>query len=160
MPALDVRPLPAMIFASLRHIGPYGEAGETFRKITDWAVSEGVMTPETQILGLSYDDPKTTPAEILRYDACVTLKTPVALPPGMQLMALPACSWVMMTHKGPYETMGETFTKLYAALAEHPTLVPIATGAIEIYVNDPATTAPADLITELGVAVLEGADGF
>lgn len=149
----ELRSLPAMLFAAVRNLGPYNAVGPAFQRIIGWAIEAGVMTPETRVLGMSYDDPKKTPADQLRYDAAVTLARPVATPPDIRVGVLPASSWATAQHKGSYATMPQTFAGVFAALKTRPDLVPVWLPCIEIYLNDPQDTPTADLLTDVCVPV-------
>src|SRR5260370_18225689 len=71
----DVRieKFPPRRVAYMRHIGPYVEVGPTFQKFMAWAGAHGLFGPDTLAIGIGHDNPATTPAEKLRYDACVTV---------------------------------------------------------------------------------------
>jgi AraC family transcriptional regulator len=151
----ELRPLPPMLFAAVRNLGPYNAVGPAFQRIIGWAMQAGVMTPETRVLGMSYDDPSKTPADQLRYDAAVTLARPVATPPDVRIAVLPASTWAMAQHKGSYATMPRTFTGIFAALKSRPDLVPVWLPCLEIYLNNPQDTPTEDLRTDVGVPVAQ-----
>jgi len=150
---LELRPLPAMLFAAVRNVGPYNGVGPAFQRILGWAIGAGVMTPETRVIGMSYDDPKKTPADQLRYDAAVTLARPVATPTDIRVGVLPGSTWAVARHKGSYATMPQTFAAVFAALQMRPELVPVWLPCVEIYLNDPQDTPTGDLLTEVCVPV-------
>src|SRR5206468_5385705 len=81
----ELRKLPPMLFAAVRNIGPYNAVGPAFQRIIGWAMQAGAMTPETRVLGMSYDDPKKIAADQLRYDAAITLARPAATPPDVHV---------------------------------------------------------------------------
>jgi AraC family transcriptional regulator len=149
----ELRPLPAMLFAAVRIVGPYNAVGPAFQRIVGWAMQAGVMTPATKVLGMSYDDPAKVPAGQLRYDAAVTLARPVATPPDIRIAVLPASTWAMAQHKGSYAAMPQTFAGIFQALRARPDLVPVWLPCLEIYLNSPADTATEDLRTDVGIPV-------
>jgi AraC family transcriptional regulator len=149
----ELRALPAMLFAAVRNVGPYNAVGPAFQRVIGWAMQAGVMTPETKVLGMSYDDPKKIPADQLRYDAAITLARPVATPTDIRIAVLPASTWAMAQHKGSYVRMPETFMGVFAALKSRPDLVPVWLPCLEIYLNNPENTPTEDLRTDVGVPV-------
>jgi AraC family transcriptional regulator len=149
----ELRALPAMLFAAVRHVGPYNAVGSSFQRVIGWAMQAGVMTPDTRVLGMSYDDPEKVPADQLRYDAAVTLAHPVATPPDIHVAVLPASTWAMAQHKGSYVRMPETFMRVRAALKSRPDLVTVWLPCLEIYLNDPQNTPTEDLLTDVGMPV-------
>src|SRR5262249_28604913 len=74
-PPMDVRveTFPARRVAFMRHVGPYRRAGDTGAKLRAWAAPGGLVGPETLAIGVAHDDPDVTPADKVRYDACLTV---------------------------------------------------------------------------------------
>ncbi|MBL8673110.1 MAG: GyrI-like domain-containing protein, partial [Alphaproteobacteria bacterium] len=147
---IDIRSLPAILYAAVRAVGPYNAVGPAFKRIIGWAAQSGLMTPQAKVIGLSYDNPKTVPAHLLRYDAGVTLARRVPTPPDISIRALPACRWAMAQHRGTYATLPATFQALFAAVEARPDLAIAMLPPLEIYLNDPADTPPEALLTDIG----------
>jgi AraC family transcriptional regulator len=62
---VKITTLPKMRVAYVRHTGPYEECGSAWEKLMTWAGPAGVLGPDTQMAGMGYDDPETTPPEEL-----------------------------------------------------------------------------------------------
>lgn len=152
---IELRPMPPLLFAAVRSVGPYNTVGPAFQRVVGWAMRSGLMTPDTRVIGLSYDDPERNPADTLRYDAAVTLAQPVATPPDVRVGVLPACTWAIGRHHGPYSGMTESFRALFRALEGRPKLLKAWLPCIEIYLNDPQNTPADALLTEIGAPVVE-----
>jgi DNA gyrase inhibitor GyrI len=64
--------MPKSQIAYMRRVGPYGAGNaalmERFKK---WVKANGLFTKSAVILGISQDNPETTPHERCRYDVCV-----------------------------------------------------------------------------------------
>jgi hypothetical protein len=78
-----------------------------------------------------------------------TLAVPV--PAAARLERRPARRVAWLLHHGPYEDEGPALAALYAFVAEQG-LTPAGPHS-ELYLDDPARTAPADLRTEIRVPV-------
>ena len=87
-------------------------------------------------------------------DDLVTLQVCAPIPDGVRkpgagaaVVALPAGPAAVVTHRGSYEELGLAQHALLAWVEErgHEPAGPVR----EVYVNDPATVAPADLVTEV-----------
>jgi AraC family transcriptional regulator len=152
-PMIELRPMPQMIFAAVRTVGPYNTVGPSFDRILGWATSNGLMTANTRVLGLSWDDPGMVAPDQLRYDAAITIDRRVETPKDIHISALPALTWAMATHKGSFAHMGETFMKLGQELGQRPDLIQVPLCGMEIYLSGP-DTPEADLVTELGMPVV------
>lgn len=150
---MEIRSLPQMVYAAVRAVGPYQKtAGPAFHQLMAWAGGAGLVGPNAVVMGLSWDEPGTVPDDKLRYDAAIVIDRRIAIPDGMRIGALPAMTWALTTHRGPYSGLTETFGTLMGELAARTDLVPIELCAIEIY-RSPPGTAPADLLTDLGFPV-------
>jgi len=67
---VEMKTLPALRLAYLRHTGPYGHPGigATWQRLWIWLGQHG-LDPE-RIYGIVQDDPEVTPADKCRYDCC------------------------------------------------------------------------------------------
>ena len=75
---VEVRDMPEMHVAYVRHIGPYKGDQELFarlfNKLMAWAGPRGLLRfPETKVLTIYYDNPDITDESKLRTDACITV---------------------------------------------------------------------------------------
>lgn len=74
---VEVKQLPDMHVAYIRHIGPYkGNSelfGRMFGKLTKWAGANNLFGPDTKFMAVYHDDPKITNEEKLRMDVCMTI---------------------------------------------------------------------------------------
>jgi AraC family transcriptional regulator len=69
---IEVMTLPARRVAYLRHVGPYDGAYRVWMDFTARLRQDGLPRQDALFIGVPLDNPKTTPREKLRYDACVT----------------------------------------------------------------------------------------
>ena len=81
---VEVREMPELHVAYVRHTGPYQGDSELFegliQKLMMWAGPRGILnSPDTQMLCAYHDDPDITDADKLRVSVCVTVPqgTPV-----------------------------------------------------------------------------------
>jgi len=155
---IDVRieTRPACTVAAVRHVGPYTEVGDTWGTLMKWGWSK-MMFGKPETFGLCHDDPDVTPADKLRYDACLVVKPDTKVKGDVQLMDLPACAFAVTTHHGAYDSLGETYGRLFGHIAQHK-----IDGrqyrlgdppSREVYMNDPRKTKPEDLVTEIWMPV-------
>jgi len=59
--------------AYMRHVGPYDGAYRVWMDFTAKLKNEGLPREDSLFIGVPLDNPKVTPPEKLRYDACVTV---------------------------------------------------------------------------------------
>jgi AraC family transcriptional regulator len=75
---VEVKDMPEIHVAYVRHIGPYKGDQELFarlfNKLMAWAGPRGLLRfPETKVLTIYYDNPEITDESKLRTDACITV---------------------------------------------------------------------------------------
>ncbi len=65
--AVEVREMPALHVACVRHIGPYNKIITAIEKVMKLADSQGLLNfPETKLLGVFHDDPSIVEESQLR----------------------------------------------------------------------------------------------
>ena len=142
-----------MRVAFVRHIGPYSQVGPTWGKLMSWAGMRGLLGPSTQILGIVHDDPRITPAEKVRYDAAITVPPHVTPEGEVGVMDLIGGQFATLLHRGPYDTIGESYDKLFGVWLPQSGREVRDEPGFEIYLNSPFNTAPQDLLTILHIPV-------
>jgi AraC family transcriptional regulator len=75
---VEVKEMPEMHVAYVRHIGPYKGGVELFanlfNKLMSWAGPRGLLSsPEVKVLTIYHDNPEITDQSRLRTDACITV---------------------------------------------------------------------------------------
>lgn len=135
--------------AFLRHVGPYIGIGEKFGQLYAWAGPKGLLGPESEVLGVYYDNPEVTPTEKLRADAAVTVAPGTAPEGDVQIGEIAGGAYAIATHKGSYAGLPECYRWLYGVWLPQSGRVPADAPCYERYVNNPADTAEEDLLTEI-----------
>ncbi len=132
-----------------RHIGPYSECGGTWDKLLAWAGPRGLLGPGTRFLGVCHDDPEVTPPEKVRFDACITVDKDVKGDGEFGIQVIAAGDYAMTTHFGPYEKLNQTYAALCGRWLPRSGYDLRSTPGFEEYLNDPGSTDPKDLITDI-----------
>ena len=98
--------------AFMRHVGPYGEVGATWNKLLPSLGKEGLLGGDSLFIGICHDDPEVTPQDRIRYDACVSVDETFVPEGEIGVQVIPGGEYAITTHFGPYQKLGETYTKL------------------------------------------------
>lgn len=146
-----VERLPALAAIGLEHHGSYMTIGRAFETLLGRHLSRGDVRPPLRMVGLYRDDPASTPEAALRSAACLVVE------PGHPLanVSIRGGWYAVLTYRGPYATMHEAYRWLYGTWLVGAGLAPADAPLVEEYLNDPRTTAPGELITEIRLP-LEG----
>jgi AraC family transcriptional regulator len=146
-----IETLPPRRVAFVRHVGPYLEVKTGFQRLHDWAHQRGVVRPGALVLGLCHDDPEVTPADKLRCDCCVTVDDSVTAEGDIGIQTIPGGEHAIVTHRGPYSRLGETYRWLYAMWLPTSGREPANAPPFEVYRNMPGQVPPEDLLTDICV---------
>ncbi len=150
-PTVTIKNFKLITVATVRHIGPYSECAEAFTTLCNWTREQGLYGTYRQVIGISHDDPRTTPAEKLRYDACMEIPEDFIVTSEAQKYTIHGGRYACCVHKGSYRNIPETFVAMLGSwfpdsgeeLTNHPPL--------EVYLNCPSITPEAELLTELRI---------
>ncbi len=151
---VQIKRIQPMRVAFMRHVGPYSEVGATWDRLLPILGKEGFLGGDAAILGVCYDDPEVTPPEKIRYDACVTVDEQFAPAGDVGVQTIPGGDHAVTTHIGPYHTLGKTYARLLGQWLPRSACHLGSSPCFEIYLNDPGSTAPEDLITDIYVPLL------
>src|ERR1035437_8618933 len=135
--------------AFMRHVGPYDEVGATWDKLLPRLGKEGLLGGDVLILGICHDDPEVTPPEKIRYDACVTVDESFVPEGEIGVQVIPGGEYAVTTHFGPYQKLGDTYTRLLGQWLPRSGHQQRSTPCFEVYLNDPQSTEPEDLLTDI-----------
>ncbi len=138
---------------ALRQLGSYAGCAATWQHLLQWSTSAGITSLAS--IGLCYDDPDITDQARLRYDACLVVSPEVASTARGPVVpkVVPGGRYAVALHVGGYDTLEETYVALLGRALPHRGLELFDEPVVEVYVDDPETTPPENLRTEIQVRV-------
>lgn len=140
-----------MRVAFVRHVGPYDQVGTTWQKLMTWAGRNGLLGPNMKAIGIPHDDPEITSPEKLRYDACLVIRREIEPQGDIGVQTIEGGEYAVGTHRGPYEKLNDTYAMLMGQWMPANDREPGQGPCFEVYWNNPQTTRPEDLWTEIYV---------
>ena len=135
--------------AFVRHTGPYDQCGAAWGKLCSHLGAAGLLGGSPRFIGLSYDDPEVTPADKIRYDACVEVDDSFQPEGEIGVQVLPGGDFARTTHFGPYENLKHTYAALLGQWLPEAGRKFKIEPTREVYLNDPESTDPQDLVTDI-----------
>lgn len=154
---VQVRPLPPLTLAYLRHMGPFmGDVAlfrRLFTQLIGWAGERGLMTPETQLLSLFHDNPNLTPKARHR------LEVALSVPPGTKgegsvgIQTLEGGRYAAATARVMPEAIPAAWNTLVGHWLPGSGWQPDHRPALEFYRNDPAQDPEGNYLLELALPV-------
>jgi AraC family transcriptional regulator len=104
-----------------------------------------------QFIGICHDDPDVTPPRKIRYDACVTVDDDFRAQGEIGVQKIAGGEYAMLTHHGSYQRLNETYAKIMGQWLPRSGRELRSTPCFEIYLNDPESTPPEELLTDVFV---------
>jgi AraC family transcriptional regulator len=155
LPDARIHRLPARRIFFIRHTGPYDGVWEVWARLTRMAGEARLIGRGTEFLGVIHDDPDITEPARLRYDAALTVAPSREPVEGFQVAELPARDYAVLRHKGSYETLSESYAVLCGQWLPFSRREPAWAPAVEFYRNNPETTPPSDLLTDICIPLAD-----
>jgi AraC family transcriptional regulator len=148
---VEITTQPELRAAAVHHVGPYMRISEAFARLGDIAGRAGLFGPDTLMIGVYHDDPETTPEQDLRSDAAVTVSPSAKIPAGLSELVIPGGRYARTTHLGPYQTLGDTWSRLMGEWLPRSEYRVGDGVSYEVYRNNPMNAKPEELITDIYV---------
>lgn len=154
---IEVKNVPEMNVAYLRHIGPYAGDEALFERLIgrlySWASPRGLVGPDSRLMSIYQDDPDVTDEANLRLDVALTV--PPGTAPGGEIgtRTIPAATYAV----GHFELQSDQYTEAWQMMMgqwlPESGYQPSDGPCLEIYLNDPGAHPEGKHIVELYVPV-------
>ncbi len=144
--------------AYVRHTGPYIECAKAWETLCGNPKVASTFGPNSQFMGLCYDDPDVTAPEKIRYDACVTVQEGFQPIDAIQVQKIEGGKFASVVHQGSYKKLHETYKWLFSQWLPNSNENPKDMPSLEVYLNDPTETPEEDLRTEIRIPLANSDD--
>ena len=163
---IEIRKFAPKLAATSRHVGSYFECGPVWERLCQEVGSRNLINANTMFLSMCWDSPDITPPEKCRMDIFLTLPDGLTeqAPEAVDLLKQdgiyiqPVGSDVfdygVATIKGPYTLLADAYRYLYGEWLPQSGREPADLPSLEIYRNDPGSTPPEELLTEIYLPLL------
>lgn len=145
---VEIKDRQPMRIAAVQHRGPPKEIGRAFERVVAWAGPRGISLPPSVGVALYLDDMSITPPQDQRALAGLTVGPEVTEDDVVTIAEVPGGRHAVLLFKGPYAQLNQAYNELFTWLpssGEEPADRPM----FEVNLNDPRTTPPAELLTEI-----------
>jgi AraC family transcriptional regulator len=153
---VTIETLPPCRAAGVLHQGAYPELGKAFQKLGGILAARNLFAQVRGMFAVYHDAPGSKPDAELRSHAAVMIGED--FPPsldGLEYFDLVGGRHAVMAHKGPYATLGSAYEWLYGKWLPQSGEEPRDAPPIELYVNDPRTTPPDELRTDIRLPLVD-----
>ena len=150
---------PELQAAGVEHRGSYMEIGRAFATLYGRLAARGAMPQAMRSIGLYYDDPAVVETAALRSCACVVGDAAVgdaaAGGAGLPAVRIAGGPYAVLRYRGPYATMHGAYRWLYGDWLVRSGREAADAPVLEEYLNDPRSTPPPDLLTDICLPLRE-----
>ena len=146
---VEIKEMKPMRVAFMRHVGPYDEVGKTWDAFLTVMGKDGYLGGNSMMFGICHDDPEVTPPAKIRYDACLTVDASFQPSGEIGVQTVAGGRYAMTTHTGPYQQLGQTYAEFLGQWMPRSGHELRHAPCFEVYLNDPQTTPPEELLTDI-----------
>jgi len=150
----EIKDLAPFRMAATRHVGDYMKVDESFQRVLIWNAKVGVVRGETRMIGIFHDDPSSVATSELRSDVGIVVDDDVAIDngpdnKGINVVNISGGRYAVVEFKGPYAELQGGYDWLFTKWLPDSNEEAAESPVYEEYLNNPKTTAPADLRTNI-----------
>jgi len=140
--SMEVKQLPKMTVAYLRHTGPYQGNEMLFQNLTEelcrWAGPRGLLAqPDMKLLVVYHDDPKVTEQDKLRLSMCLTVPGQTKVDGKIGKMEIAAGTYAVGRFEVNSQEFGEAWDWLYGTWLPQSGYQPDDGPCFEVYPEEP-----------------------
>jgi len=136
--SVEVKQLPELNVAYVRHIGPYHGIPAAFERLGRWAGPRGLMNgPQAMMLGVYHDDPEVTEQSKLRSSACVVVPEGTEVSGDIGTMKIPGGLFAVARFEIRDDQYGEAWNQLMSEWFPESGYQPDDRMCYEVYRNNP-----------------------
>ena len=138
---VEVKEMPEMNVAYVRHIGPYKGDARLFQKLSDklfkWAGPRNLVNfPETKYLIIYHDDPEITDEDKLRVSVCITVPEKTEVDGDIGKMTIPEGKYAMAYFEITADQFQEAWNSVYREWLPESGYQPDDRPCYELYSGD------------------------
>jgi AraC family transcriptional regulator len=146
---VEVKEMPPLTVAYVRHIGPFQGVAMAFQKLMQWAGPRGLIRfPQTQMLAIYHDSPHITETDKLRSDACITVPLDTKVEGEIGKTDIPGGLFAVAHAEITQDEFGQAWDALMDWLAGSG-YQPDDRSCYEMYLNDPKSHPEGKFIIDI-----------
>jgi AraC family transcriptional regulator len=154
LPEVRVSQMPELHLAYTADLKGYNLENicRSWERLFRWASARGLVTPQSKMVGISYDDPLITSPEKCRYYACITVPYDLQADRMVGVLDIPACRCAVCHLVCSSEQIEQGYRFLYREWFPDSGMQPVFP-CYEIYHETPETNADGRYVMDICIAV-------
>ena len=155
---VEVRDMPEMQVAYIRHIGPYkGDTalfGRLFQKLMTWAGPRGLLNfQETKMLSVYHDSPDITDESKLRTDVCITVPKGTQVDGEIGMSTIPGGKYAIGHFEISVDQYEDAWNAVFGGWLPQSGYQCLGSPCYELCLNDPGQHPEGKHIVDICVPV-------
>jgi AraC family transcriptional regulator len=155
---VEVRDMPEMTVAYVRHIGPYMGDGELFKglwaRLMTWAGPRNLLRqPDLRCLSVYHDDPEITDESRLRTSVCITVPPDTKVEGEIGKMTIPGGRYAAARFELDESEFGQAWQYVFGTWLPQSGYQPDDRPAFELCLNNPEEHPEGKHIVEICIPV-------
>jgi AraC family transcriptional regulator len=154
---ITIKQLPPRHVAYAANLEGYGDEAmdAAWRTIIGWAGTHHMLDQDTMVIGISFDNPETTPKEKCRYYACVTVPLGTLTPAGIDVMDLPGGMYAVKHYEGNQQGIAGAYKELLGQWLPRSGYVRTASPCYEISLSTPDQLAQGIFVMDICLPIVQ-----
>lgn len=139
----------------IRLIGNYSELdfGGAWQRLWGCVKEQKLFSAGIEHIAVYHDDPQLTEADKLRTDICLVVRKPATAQGEIGVRNIGGGKYAIFLYQGPYENLSAVYDHIFGQWLPESGFTLRSSPCMEKYVNNPETSAPNKLKTEIYVPV-------
>jgi AraC family transcriptional regulator len=147
---VEVKELPELNVAYIRHVGPFQGVAGAFDRLMRWAGPRGLVRfPETKVLAVYHDNPDITETDKLRSSACITVPPETAAEGEIGRMKIPGGLFAVARFEIAPTEFGDAWDAFMCNWLPESGYQPDDRMCYEVYLNNPKDHPQGKFIIEI-----------
>lgn len=147
---VEVKDLPAMLVAYVRHVGSFQGISGAFDRLMRWAGPRGLVRfPDTKMLAVYHDSPDVTETDRLRSDACITVPEGTRVEGEVGLLTIPGGKFAVAHFEITPDRFAEAWNALMGEWLPSSGWQPDDRMCYELYLNEPSRHPEGKFVVDI-----------
>jgi len=129
-----------------------GETDVVWEDLMSFAGKNGLLTMQTKLFGIHWDDPSITLKHNLRYDACISITEDIKHP-RFVMKGISGGKYLCFTYKGDYENLIDVYDQIFKEYILTKNIVLREEVLFDQFLNDKNNTKTEDLLTKIFIPI-------
>ncbi len=124
-----------------------------WRELIQFAQQEDIITSQTKMYGITWDDPSITSKKHIRYDACISIQQEIKHN-RLVVKKISGGKSMCFTYKGDYKNLEAVYDQIFRDYIIPKKINLREEVLFDHFLNDFRTTSPDELLTKIHVPIL------